>query len=105
MLFRSAATPPNGVVSAAYDWSFDMPSAAAGVVYTVTSGALPGDLALDAIAGNAAHIHGTPSTAGTFAFELTATNDYGVAAQSFSITIVEVASLPGAIGGAWTFLA
>ncbi len=52
--------------------------------YDVTEGALPDGLSLDATTGV---ITGTPTTAGTFSFEVTATNEIGSDAETFSITI------------------
>jgi len=52
--------------------------------YSVTSGALPAGLSLDSVSGA---VTGTPTTAGTFAFTLTATNAYGSVSRGFSVVI------------------
>ena len=90
-----------GVVGVAYLQSWDMPTAALTVVYSVLSGALPDGLALAALAGNQAKISGTPTAAGTFDFTIRAVNAYGTVDQAFSITI---SAAGGGGGGAWTWI-
>ena len=52
--------------------------------YSVTSGTLPGGLSLNSASGV---ITGTPTTIGTFAFTISATNSVGVLSKALSITV------------------
>jgi len=54
------------------------------IVYTVSAGALPTGLALNAATGA---VTGTPTSAGAFDFTLAATNDYGHVDQQFTGTV------------------
>lgn len=54
------------------------------ITYTVSTGALPAGLALSATTGA---ITGTPTSAGPYAFDLTATNDAGHVTASFAGTV------------------
>ena len=75
--------PGDGVVGTAYTHTYtatgDTP-----ITYSVSSGALPDGLTLS---GNT--ISGTPTTAGTFTGEVTASNNAGTDTQAFSITITD----------------
>ncbi len=59
------------------------------MTYAVTTGALPAGLMLDPAT---AQISGTPTTAGPFAFTLTATNAAGTAVQAYSGTVAAAAA-------------
>jgi hypothetical protein len=90
----------DGTVRIAYDQDWDMPTSGLTVNYSVVGGALPDGLEGDALAGNQAHLHGTPTVAGTFEFTLRAVNDYGIVDKAFSITINAAA----AGGGSYMFI-
>jgi hypothetical protein len=90
----------DGVVNVAYSQSWDMPTSAETVTYSVLSGSLPPDLSLSALSGNQAKIAGTPTTVGVYSFTLRAVNTYGTADQAFSITINAAA----ASGGSYAFI-
>lgn len=79
-----------GTVGIAYDEQWFLEGCALPTTYLLVSGALPPGLALANLAGGAAaggHISGTPTTAGTYAFTVRATNAYGTADKALSITI------------------
>jgi uncharacterized protein (TIGR03437 family) len=82
---------PSGVAGAAYS---TMLAASGGVPpyhWSVSSGALPGGLALDAASGR---IGGTPNAAGTFAFTVqVADSGGGGAAQAFTIVVTSGVSI------------
>jgi hypothetical protein len=82
----------NGVVGASQTQTFSV-SGASPVTFSLTSGALPSGLTLSSPGGTVGVISGTPTTAGTYTFTLTATNSYGSASQSFSITIISPGSI------------
>ena len=77
----------DGVIGVPYSQAWDMPSSAQVVTYALYSGTLPPGLSITALTGNKAKLAGTPTTLGTYGFVLSATNTYGTANQSFSITI------------------
>jgi hypothetical protein len=95
VLTSGNVTPPiwgsflfgDGTRGVAYSQSWDMPSSAEIVTYSVLSGALPDGLSLSVVSHNVAKISGTPTVTNTFSFTLRATNTYGTADQAFSITI------------------
>ncbi|HWM33903.1 MAG TPA: Ig-like domain-containing protein [Pseudolysinimonas sp.] len=58
------------------------------IVYAVSSGTLPPGLSLDTATGA---VTGTPTTTGTYTFQLSATNDYGTITADF---VREVAAAP-----------
>jgi hypothetical protein len=91
---------PPGDVGIAYDAQWYLEGCATPVTFTLASGSLPPGLSLSTLTGAEGEISGTPTTAGTYSFTLTATNAYGSASQSFSITILTPSSSGG---GAWTF--
>ena len=110
VLYSGNVTPPiwpsfsfaDGVIGVPYSQAWDMPSSAQVVTYALYSGTLPPGLSITALTGNQAKLSGTPTTLGTYSFVLSATNTYGTANQSFSITINPV---PSALaGGSFTFI-
>ncbi|HUP62400.1 MAG TPA: ice-binding family protein [Thermoanaerobaculia bacterium] len=68
------ATLPNGTVGTVYNQTVSGSGGAAPYTFAVTSGALPSGLVLDLATGE---ITGTPLTAGTFDFTITATDSNG----------------------------
>jgi uncharacterized repeat protein (TIGR01451 family) len=81
--FTAASPNPNATVGAGYDYTF----AASGnpnSTFDLASGALPGGLSLD---GNTGTLAGTPTTAGTFTFQVRAGNGVGSSAVTDPITI------------------
>ena len=93
---------PDGYVGIPYAQGWDMPDASPVVTYTVLSGSLPPGLSLVALTGNQAEVSGTPTLVGVYPFTLRATNDYGVADEDFSITILNIP--PGLTGGSFIFI-
>lgn len=97
----TSTAPPAGTVGTDYSHTVTA-SGTPTPTYTVTSGALPAGLTLDSTTGV---ISGRPTTPGTSAFAITASN--GIAPDStvnYSITIAApaaavVAPLPGSVGG------
>jgi len=83
----TAATPPDSaMVGSAYDYTF----AAGGIPdpsFAVTTGKLPAGLTLDSRTGR---LSGTPTTAGTAGFTVTANNTVGTPAVTPSLTITVV---------------
>jgi hypothetical protein len=73
VLTSANVTPPiwgaftfaSGVLNVAYSQTFDMPTSAQTVTYSVLSGALPTGLSLSALSGNQAKISGTPTAQST----------------------------------------
>ena len=79
------ATLPNGTVGTAYDQTVSGNGGAEPYTFAVTSGSLPDGLTLDS---NTGQISGTPSAAGTFNFDITATDANGcTGVTSYSITM------------------
>lgn len=91
-----------GTVGIAYAMEWYLEGCAVPVTFTLQSGSLPPGLSLSTLSGAEGEISGTPTTAGTYSFTLRATNGYGYADQSFSITVSAAPSSGG--GGAWTFV-
>lgn len=75
--------PGNGTVGTAYDYQFDTDGTDA-ISYAVTSGALPTGLTLDPATGE---LTGTPSETGTFTFSVSASNEYGVDEETYSVVV------------------
>ena len=88
VLTLTPATLPSGIVGVAYSQSFSTAGGVAPYSYAVTAGTLPAGLTLSA----AGTIGGTPTTAGTSNFTVTATDSTGgtaaTVAQAYSIEIV-----------------
>jgi hypothetical protein len=83
---------PNGVVNVPYSQILVANGGIGSYTWTITSGALPGGLALVANSGYigvmTGFINGTPTTVGTFNFTVKATDSSGLSAtQALSITI------------------
>jgi len=97
------ATLPNGTVGTLYDQTVSGSGGAAPYTFAVTSGNLPTGLTLNSSTGQ---ISGTPTAAGTFNFDITATDANGCnGVKSYSITMtcpvitVLPATLPGGTTG------
>lgn len=86
------AALPGGSAGSPYNQTVSATGATGPFVFTLTSGTLPGGLVLNPATGT---IAGTPTTAGTSNFTVTATNA-GQCAGSRAYTIVIGAALPGA---------
>ena len=94
----------NGVTGAAYSSTILASGGTPGYTWTITSGALPGGLALDR---NSGAITGTPTESGTFGISVRAvdaSNPQQIAATSLSLTIIPAltittASLPNGTDG------
>ncbi|HUR58776.1 MAG TPA: putative Ig domain-containing protein, partial [Opitutaceae bacterium] len=86
----TSAAPGPGTVAVSYSHTYTA-SGSPAPTFSVTSGALPAGLSLNATSGA---VTGTPSTSGTFTGVVSATNAAGTTTQSFSIAIA--ASVPGA---------
>jgi hypothetical protein len=79
------ATLPNGVVGTPYSQTVSAVGGTAPYTFTVSSGALPNGLTLNATTGV---ISGTPTLAGTFNFTITATDSNGCpGSRPYSIVI------------------
>jgi len=82
------ATLPNGSVGTPYSQTVSASGGTSPYVFSVSSGALPGGLLLNAATGA---ITGTPNTAGTFTFTITATDATGCSgSRLYTITIASV---------------
>ena len=78
-------------VGLAYSHAFSSASGIPAAGFAVTAGSLPDDLALSADGV----LSGTPTSAGTFDFTVTASNGlFADASQSFSITVIDDSSPP-----------
>jgi Putative Ig domain len=89
---------PAGTVAVAYSTTISAAGGNGSYTFTVTAGTLPAGLSLNSTSGT---VSGTPTTAATSSFTVTATDGNGVpGARAYSITIgtalaVNPASLPG----------
>ena len=92
-----------GYVGNPYLLQWDLTSAASPTTYALYSGSLPPGLSLANVVGgdgNQGKISGTPTTAGSYSFVVTATNAYGTADEPMTITI----SNPAGGGGSFVFV-
>lgn len=87
-------TPPAGIVDQAYDYTFTTTGTPTPQV-TLTDGELPDGLTLD----DTGHLTGTPTTPGTFDFELTATN--GTTPNATLPTSITITAAPMSSPHAW----
>jgi hypothetical protein len=91
------ATLPAGTVGGAYSQTISTTGGSGGVTFGVTAGALPVGVSLDTSSGV---VSGTPTTAGTSNFTITATDNVGATGlRAYSVTInagiaVNPATLP-----------
>jgi PKD repeat protein len=75
---------PRGTVSAAYSQTITASGGTAPYTYAVTLGTVPTGLSLS----SAGLLSGTPTTAGTYSFTVTATDTYGcTGSQAYSVTV------------------
>lgn len=107
-----AATPPTAVAGQSYSFKVPVSGGLASKAFSVTSGALPPGLSLNASSGD---ITGTPTLAGSYAFTIKVESGTGSAAQetsrSYSLVVIDplvitTSSLPnGEVGTPYsTFL-
>jgi len=89
---RTVGTAPswtdNTLAAMSYGVAYSNAVSASGTpapTYSVSSGALPGGISLNSSTGA---VTGTPNTAGSFSWTITATNGAGSVSQAFSQTIV-----------------
>lgn len=85
------ATLPNGAVGAAYNQTVSGSGGTAPYTFGVTSGALPNGLLLNAATGD---ITGSPLTAGTFNFTITATDANGCPGSRAYTVVIAGAGCP-----------
>jgi hypothetical protein len=103
-----AGTPVGGTVGVPYSYAFTL-GGTAPVSAVVNSGALPPGLGLS----TAGALTGTPTAAGSFTFTIRASNAYGSADGTFTVSIAAAATTtvvtssanPSTIGGAVQFTA
>jgi hypothetical protein len=81
----SPSSLPNGTAGSPYSQTVSATGGAGGFTFSVSSGALPAGLALS---GSTGVLSGTPSSAGSSSFTITATDGNGATgSQAYSITI------------------
>lgn len=95
-------TQPNGTVGVAYSQNFGATGGTGTYTFARTSGALPNGLSLS----SAGVLSGTPTVAGTFNFDVTATDtNFNTGTRSYSVTVnpaaltINPATLPAATVG------
>ncbi|MBW4042261.1 MAG: hypothetical protein HIU86_09060, partial [Acidobacteria bacterium] len=90
---------PDGTADAAYSAPVLATSENGAITYAVTGGSLPDGLQLDPSTGVLA---GTPTSAGTATFTVSARNAFGTAERTLSVTIAPAAVVPSTGGGSTT---
>ena len=99
------ATLPNGTVGTAYSQTVSATGGTGSYTFSVSVGSMPAGLSLNAATGA---ITGTPTTAATSNFTITAADGLGAGARAYSVTMnagvaVNPATLPnGAVGVAYS---
>ena len=96
------STLPNGTVGALYDQTVSGSGGTAPYTFAVTNGSLPTGLTLNPSTGQ---ISGTPSAAGPFNFDITATDSNGcsgVTSYSVTVSCPAIAVLPATLPGGTT---
>jgi GH18 family chitinase len=88
----TASPLASGTVGTAYSQTITA-SGTAPITWTVTSGSLPGGLALNSSTGV---ISGTPSQSGAFTFTIQAANSAGTAATQFTLSVASAPAAPPA---------
>lgn len=77
----TSGKPPNGTVGKHYTFTVDA-TGSPEITYAVSAGSLPPGLTLDP-----ATLAGTPTTAGTYSFTITATNEFGSDSARYTVVI------------------
>lgn len=77
---------PDGTVDEAYSADVDSTNGLGDVAYALSSGSLPTGLTLNQTTGE---ITGTPTVAGNYDIDITASDDYSTDTQNYSFTIAE----------------
>ena len=106
-LTLSPTTLPSGTTGTAYSQTISASGGAGGYTYSITSGTLPAGLGLNSSTGV---LSGTPTTAATYSFTITATDSAAaIGSRTYSLTInssaltVSPTSLPnGTVGTAYS---
>jgi putative Ig domain-containing protein/endonuclease/exonuclease/phosphatase family protein len=94
----TTAALPNGQATVAYSAALQASGGSGAFAWTITAGALPAGLTLDAVTGT---IAGTPSAAGTYTFTVTvadASNTANRAAAAYTVTIAAASPAPSPVG-------
>jgi hypothetical protein len=88
VLSITTTTVPNGTVGTAYSQTIQTTGGTMPLTWTVSAGSLPAGLSMQAGTGGAGTLSGTPTTAGSYTFTLTATDSSSspqTASQQFTI--------------------
>ena len=84
----STASLPNGTVNQSYNATLEA-TGTASITWSVSSGSLPSGLSLNSSTGA---ISGTPTTAGSYTFSITAANSYGNSEAKTYTVVIESAA-------------